>query len=78
MPSRKRKENGHECISVKDKLAESFGICVHELHADEESYVVTVQKDIFAKLVVVSEMNGVGLEGLIYKILEKGIQGYGV
>lgn len=56
-------------LSCMCKLAEGLGICVHELRADEESYVVTVQKDTLAKLIVVSEMNGVELEKLIHRIL---------
>lgn len=57
-------------------FAEGLGICVHELRADEESYVVTIQKDTLEKLIVVSEMNEVELEELIHKILEKGIEEY--
>lgn len=64
-------------LSCMCKLAEGLGICVHELRADEESYVVTVQKDTLAKLIVVSEMNEVELEELIHRILEKGIEEYG-
>lgn len=64
-------------LSCMCKIAEGLGICVHELCADEESYVVNVQKDILAKLIVVSEMNGVDLEELIHRILEKGIEEYG-
>lgn len=64
-------------LSRMCKLAEGLGICVHELRADEESYVVTIQKDTLAKLIVVSEMNGVELEELIHRILEKGIEEYG-
>ncbi len=63
-------------LSCMCKIAEGLGICVHELRADEESYVVTVQKDTLAKLIVVSEMNGVELEKLIHRILEKGIEEY--
>ena len=55
------------------KIAEGLGICVHELRADEESYAVSVPKDTLAKLIVVSEINGVELEELINCILEKGI-----
>lgn len=53
------------------KIAEGLGICVHELRADEESYAVSVPKDTLAKLIVVSEINGVELEELINCILEK-------
>ena len=55
----------------------ALGICVHELRADEEYYVVSVQKDMLAKLIVVSEINGVELEKLIHTILEKGIEEHG-
>ena len=63
--------------SVMCKIAEGLGICVHELRADEESYVVSVPKDILAKLIVVSEINDVELEELINCILEKGIEEQG-
>ena len=43
----------------------------------EERYAVSVQKDTLAKLIVVSEINNVELEGLINCILEKGIEEYG-
>ncbi|MFQ9087251.1 MAG: XRE family transcriptional regulator [Roseburia sp.] len=59
------------------KIAEGLGICVHELRADEESYAVSVPKDTLAKLIVVSEINGVELEELINCILEKGIEEHG-
>lgn len=59
------------------KIAEGLGICVHELRADEESYSVSVNKDTLAKLIVVSEINGVELEELIHTILEKGIEEHG-
>ena len=59
------------------KIADALGICVHELRADEETYAVSVQKDILAKLIVVSEINGVELEELIHTILEKGIEEHG-
>ena len=59
------------------KIAEGLGICVHELHADEESYAVSVSKDTIAKLIVVSEINNVELEELIHTILEKGIEEQG-
>ena len=59
------------------KIAEGLGICVHELRADEESYAVSVPKDTLAKLIVVSEINGVELEELIHSILEKGIEDHG-
>lgn len=58
-------------------IAEGLGICVHELRADEESYAVSVPKDTLAKLIVVSEINGVELEELINCILEKGIEEHG-
>lgn len=56
------------------KLAEGLGICVHELRADEESFAVSVPKNTLAKLIVVSEMNGVELEELIASILEHGLE----
>ena len=59
------------------KIADALGICVHELRADEECYSVSVQKDTLAKLIVVSEINGVELEELIHTILEKGIEEHG-
>lgn len=64
-------------LGVVCKMADGLGICVHELCADEEFYSVSVQKDILAKLIVVSEINGVELEELIHTILEKGIEEHG-
>ena len=58
-------------------IADGLGICVHELRADEEQYAISVQKDTLAKLIVVSEINGVELEELIHTILEKGIEEHG-
>lgn len=68
------REPEFECMC---KIADALGICVHELRADEEHYVVSVQKDTLAKLIVVSEINGVELEELIHTILEKGIEEHG-
>lgn len=64
-------------LGVMCKTAEGLGICVHELRADEESYAVSVPKDTLAKLIVISEINDVELEELIYSILEKGIVEHG-
>lgn len=64
-------------LGVMCKIAEELGICVHELRADEERYVVSVPKDTLAKLIVVSEINNVELEKLIHTILEKGIEEQG-
>ena len=59
------------------KIADALGICIHELRAYEESYEISVQKDTLAKLIVVSEINGVELEELIQTILEEGIEEHG-
>jgi len=64
-------------LGMMCKIADALGICVHELRADEEHYAVSVQKDTLAKLIVVSEINGVELEELIHTILEKGIEEHG-
>lgn len=64
-------------LGVMCKIAEGLGICVHELHADEERYAVSVPKDTLAKLIVVSEINNVELEGLINCILEKALRSMG-
>lgn len=64
-------------LGVMCKIAAGLGICAHELRADEESYAVSVPKDTFAKLIVVSEINNVELEELIHTILEKGIEEQG-
>ena len=52
-------------------------ICVRELCPDEESYVVPVEKDILAKLIVISELKEMELEELIGTILENGIEEHG-
>ena len=64
-------------LGVVCRIADGLGICVHELRADEEQYVISVQKDTLAKLIVVSEINGVELDELIHTILEKGIEEHG-
>ena len=64
-------------LGVVCSIADGLGICVHELRADEEQYAISVQKDTLAKLIVVSEINGVELEELIHTILEKGIEEHG-
>lgn len=61
-------------LNVMCKIVEGLGICVHELCGDEEKYAVTVQKNTLAKLIVVSEMNGVELEEVVHRILERGIE----
>ena len=64
-------------LGVVCRIADGLGICVHELRADEEQYAISVQKDTLAKLIVVSEINGVELDELIHTILEKGIEEHG-
>ena len=59
------------------KVSDGLGICVQELRADEDSYAVSVKKDTLAKLIVVSELNGMELDALLHAILEKGIEDYG-
>ncbi len=61
-------------LGVVCRLADGLGICVHELRADEESYAVSVPKNTLAKLIVVSEINGVELKELIAIILERGLE----
>lgn len=61
-------------ISTACKVADALGVCVRELCPDEEQYVIPIRKDILAKLIVVSEINGVELEELTTSILEKGIE----
>lgn len=61
-------------ISTLCKVADALGVCVRELCPDEERYSVLVEKNTLAKLIVVSEINGVELDMLIASILEKGIE----
>lgn len=61
-------------ISTLCRIADALGVCVRELCPDQERYTVSVEKNTLAKLIVVSEINGVELEGLIHTILEKGIE----
>ncbi len=56
------------------RIADALGICVRELCPDQERYSVPVEKDTLAKLIVVSEINGVELDALVSSILEKGIE----
>lgn len=61
-------------ITTACKIADALGVCVRELCPEEEQYSVPVDKNILAKLIVVSEINGVDLNDLIASILEKGIE----
>ena len=61
-------------ITVACRIADALGVCVRELCPDEEQYTIPVRKGTLAKLIVVSEMNGVELDDLISSILEKGIE----
>lgn len=56
------------------KIADALDVCVRDLCPDKEHYAVPVEKDTLAKLIVVSEVNGVELDTLIASILEKGIE----
>ena len=61
-------------ISTLCQIADALGVCVRELCPDQERYTVPVEKNTLAKLIVVSEINGVELDALIASILEKGIE----
>lgn len=61
-------------IGTLCQVADALGICVRELCPDEERYSISVEKNTLAKLIVVSEINGVELEVLVSSILEKGIE----
>lgn len=61
-------------ITTLCRVADALGVCVRELCPDEEQYTMTVGKNTLAKLIVISEINGVELDDLIASILEKGIE----
>ena len=61
-------------ISTLCRIADALDICVRELCPDQERYTVPVEKNTLAKLIVVSEINGVELDTLVASILEKGIE----
>ena len=61
-------------ISTLCQIADALGFCVRELCPDQERYTVPVEKNTLAKLIVVSEINGVELDTLVASILEKGIE----
>ena len=61
-------------ITTACRIADALGVCVSELCPDEEQYMVPVGKNTLAKLIVVSEINGVELSELIASILEKGVE----
>ena len=61
-------------ISTLCRIADALGVCVRELCPDQEQYTVPVEKNTLAKLIVVSEINGVELDTLVASILEKGIE----
>lgn len=64
-------------ITTLCKIADGLGVCVRELCPNEGQYTVPVEKNTLAKLIVVSEINGVELKELIHTILEKGIEEHG-
>ena len=65
-------------IGVMCRLAEGLGVYLQEVYPDDkEQYSVTVQKNTLAKLLVVSEIQGMELEELVHIILEKGIEEHG-
>ena len=64
-------------ISTLCRIADALGVGVRELCPDEEQYSLPVEKDTLAKLIVVSEINGVELNVLVASILEKGIEDHG-
>ena len=64
-------------ISTLCQIADALGVCVRELCPDQERYAVPVEKNTLAKLIVVSEINGVELGALVASILEKGIEDNG-
>ena len=64
-------------ITTLCQIADALGVCVRELCPDQERYAVPVEKNTLAKLIVVSEINGVELDALVASILEKGIEDNG-
>ena len=48
-------------ITTLCQIADALGVCVRELCPDQERYTVPVEKNTLAKLIVVSEINGVVL-----------------
>ena len=64
-------------ISTLCRIADALGVCVCELCPDEEQYTLPVEKATLAKLIVVSELNGVELDALVASILERGIEEHG-
>ncbi len=58
-------------ISTLCQIADALGVCVRELCPDQKRYAVPVEKNTLAKLIVVSEINGVGLDALVASILER-------
>lgn len=61
-------------ISTLCQIADALGVCVRELCPDQEQYTIPVEKNTLAKLIVVSEINGVEFNLLVASILEKGIE----
>ena len=65
-------------ISTLCRIADALGVCVRELCPDQEQYTIPVEKNILAKLIVISEINGVEFSMLVASILEKGIEENGL
>lgn len=60
-------------ISTLCRIADALGVCVRELCPDEEQYSLPVDKNTLAKLIVVSEINGVELDALVASIDRKSV-----
>lgn len=56
------------------RIADGTGVCALGLYPNRKCYAIPVENSILAKLIVLSGINGVGLEELVHAILEKGIE----
>jgi transcriptional regulator with XRE-family HTH domain len=65
-------------LGVMCKIADVMSIPVQDFCSDEDTeYGIAISKDTLAKLIVISEINGVQLDKLVESILEKGIEEHG-
>ena len=63
-------------LSTLCRMAIGLGISVQEIQEEEEVYLISVQKEVLAKLLAISELENVEIELLIHNMLDSGIVEY--
>lgn len=63
-------------LSTLCRMAMGLDISVQDLQKEEEVYLISVQKDILAKLIAISELENIEVELLVHNMLDSGIVEY--